>query len=280
MEVEFENLLALFPLPPYPLSPRTSSPLEKALDEMDLAPPNLLCATSSRGGAAGLGAILGSFFALMDLNPRDPVPADAGPKSSFASSHSSSSFFSSPNPPTLYANLPWEGGATCAAGAPTVTTLGDGGFTSRAGSASLGAWLKRESSTLTVSFLAPSPPVFLAPAAVATRRPVRMLLLPAGLAEGELAAATMGLGTICGFGAAGCGFGAAGAIGGAMSSKGSKKSSEVFPDAAVGLVTGLTTVFFAAASFASSCLYIAAARQVYFCAIWPLWLPLQPCCEK
>ena len=34
MEVEFANPFALFPLPPYPLSPRTSSP-EKALDEMD-----------------------------------------------------------------------------------------------------------------------------------------------------------------------------------------------------------------------------------------------------
>mmetsp|Transcript_13388 Transcript_13388/g.36622 ORF Transcript_13388/g.36622 Transcript_13388/m.36622 type:complete len:266 (-) Transcript_13388:355-1152(-) len=265
MEEEFANLPALFPPPPYPLSPRSSSPLENALDEMDLAPPNLFCATSLLGGAAGLGAILGSFLALMDLNPRDPT---AGAKSSFASSHSSSSFFSSPNPPTLYANLPWDGGAMCAAGAPTVTTLGDGGFTSRSGLVSPGAWLKRESSTLTVSFLAPSsPPVFLAPREVVRERPVRALLLPAGLAAGDVAAGTTGLGTICGFGAAGCGFGGARAAWGAMSSNGSKKSTDPLPDAAVGLVTGLTTVFFAAASLASSCLYCCAARQVYFCAI-------------
>ena len=274
MEVEFANLLALFPLPPYPLSPRTSSPWEKALDEMDLAPPNLLCATSSRGGAAGLGAILGSFFALMDLNPRDPVLADAGPKSSFASSHSSSSFFSSPKPPTLYANLPWEGGATCAAGArrspPWARRLHLARRICLTGSlvegvVNLYRQLRRRARRLSWR-----PRVW--------RRDDRSgCSFPRAWLRGAQAA-MMGLGTICGFGR-GLRLRGGGRRG-AMSSKGSKKSCEVFPDAAVGLVTGLTTVFFAAASFASSCLYIAAARQVYFCAIWPLWLPLQPCCEN
>mmetsp|Transcript_9084 Transcript_9084/g.22744 ORF Transcript_9084/g.22744 Transcript_9084/m.22744 type:complete len:202 (-) Transcript_9084:161-766(-) len=43
---------------------------------------------------------------------------------------------------------------------------------------------------------------------------------------------------------------------------------------------GPSTDFWAAASRAINCLYMAAAREVYFCAISPRSLPLQPCWEK
>ena len=203
----------------------------------------------------------------MDLNPRDPVLADAGrnPPSSHPPTPPPPS---SPrrNHPRCTRTCPGKGARRARRGS-TVTTLGDGGFTSRAGSCLTGSLVEEGVVNLYRQLLGAEPAGFLGArgsgdattgqdAAPSPRAWLRG-------AHGAM----MGLGTICGFGAAGCGFGAAGAIGGAMSSKGSKKSCEVFPDAAVGLVTGLTTVFFAAASFASSCLYIAAARQVYFCAI-------------